>query len=407
VLTRWGWLVTAGSAALLLAGRTLGMLELYVLAAAGFALVLLALAVVRFTPVRVTATRELHPPKVYAGSDSRVELGMRNVGGRPTPVLTVRDPFDRGRRQARFLLTPLPRGGEARAAYRLPTQRRGIFTIGPLEVIHTDAFGLATATTTVAGATELTVYPHVDDIAALPQTRGNDPHAGADHPTALGLAGEDFYALREYVYGDDLRHVHWPSTARLDELMIRQHEMPWQGRATVLLDVRAASHTAESFELAVSAAASIVSACWQRGALVRLVSTDGADSGFAAGNAHVEAIMERLAAATPAARAHFTNVLVGLRRAGNAGALAAVVTDDVSPPDLERLSRLKGRYGSLTVVLIEQSAYRSGRPAARHADALPAFGSLVRVTAEQPLRDAWARAVAAPGAHAVATRLAP
>ncbi len=70
-------------------------------------------------------------------------------------------------------------------------------------------------------------------------TTGNDPLAGAEHPNALGRGGEDFYALRHYVVGDDLRRVHWPSTARHDELMVRQDELPWQGRATVLVDVRA------------------------------------------------------------------------------------------------------------------------------------------------------------------------
>src|SRR5438046_425881 len=80
----------------------------------------------------------------------------------------------------------------------------------------------------------------------LPQTQGPDPLAGAEHPPALGVAGEDFYALRAYEMGDDLRRVHWPSTARVDELMIRQNEMPWQGRATVLLDTRAQAHEGDS-----------------------------------------------------------------------------------------------------------------------------------------------------------------
>ena len=48
--------------------------------------------------------------------------------------------------------------------------------------------------------------------------------------------GEDFFTLREYQQGDDLRRVHWPSSAKRDELMIRQLEMPWQSRALVVLD---------------------------------------------------------------------------------------------------------------------------------------------------------------------------
>jgi len=49
----------------------------------------------------------------------------------------------------------------------------------------------------------------------------------------VGRVGDDFYALRPYVVGDDMRKVHWPSTARRDELMVRQDELPWQGRVTI------------------------------------------------------------------------------------------------------------------------------------------------------------------------------
>src|SRR5207249_11446891 len=107
---------------------------------------------------------------------------------------------------------------------------------------------------------------------SLPQSRGHDPLAGADHPTAVASSGEDFYALRAYEVGDDLRRVHWPSTARLDELMIRQNEMPWQARVTVLLDGRRRAHSGESLGLAASAAASTVAACCQLGSLVGLVA---------------------------------------------------------------------------------------------------------------------------------------
>ncbi len=209
-----------------------------------------------------------------------------------------------GTRGADLLLGPLEPGVTARAAYRLPTEKRGIVRIGPLDVVVTDPFGVASSATTAAPISELTVFPWVDDIVPVPHTSGDDPHAGADHPSALGRSGEDFYALRPYVVGDDLRRVHWKSTARRDELMVRQDELPWQGRVTVLLDVRRSGHTAESLELAVSAAASVVTASWKRRDLVRLITTDGTDLGFAAGTAHAEAIMEFLATVPASLRRH-------------------------------------------------------------------------------------------------------
>ena len=174
--------------------------------------------------------------------------------------------------------------------------------IGPLEVVVGDPFGLTSLATVAAPKVALTVYPHVDQIDPLPYTTGHDPLAGARQPNSLGRTGEDFYALRPYVVGDDLRRIHWPSSARHDELLVRQNELPWQGRTTVLLDVRKAAHSGDSLEVAVSAAASIVAATARRNDLVRLVTTAGTDSDFAPGSDHVEAIMEHLAVVPAVAR---------------------------------------------------------------------------------------------------------
>ncbi|HET9442200.1 MAG TPA: DUF58 domain-containing protein, partial [Acidimicrobiales bacterium] len=285
MLTRRGWGLLGAALAFVVTGRLLGLVELYMLAAAVAVLCVAAVAYVRFQRLSVRTDRTLHPPRVHAGGSSRVELDIVNQGGHRTPVLSVRDSFDQGWRWARFLVPPLAPGGRSRAAYRLPTDDRGIFDIGPLEVSLVDPFGLANRFTTSAGVTQLTVYPRIDVIPPLPTAEGHDPHSGARHPQALLGTGDDFYALRPYQVGDDLRRVHWPSTAKVDDLMIRQDEMPWQTRSTILLDVRASVHTPESLELAVSAAASIHAACARLHALVRLVTTEGTDSGFGSGHA--------------------------------------------------------------------------------------------------------------------------
>src|SRR5947209_16927900 len=359
----------------------LGAVDLYVLGTGGAALVGLATLLARLPGPRLDVRRELHPPRVYAGTESRVELIVRNAGSRRTAVFGLRDPFDGGRRQARFLVSPLAPGESARAAYRLPTERRRVYTLGPLEASVTDPFGLAARTVDVAPASELTVYPHIDAVAPLPHTRGDDPLAGADHPTGVALSGEDFYALRAYEVGDDLRRVHWPSTARLDELMIRQNEMPWQARVTVLLDVRRRAHSGESFEMAVSAAASIVAACWQRGSLVRLVTTDGVDSGYGSQHAHVEAIMETLASVDLTRHDRFPAVLGNLTKPGNAGGLVAIFTAEAPTEEVQNIARLQFRFASLTVVLFDRSAYDlTARPNPRRS-AGPVVASVIRADA--------------------------
>jgi uncharacterized protein (DUF58 family) len=388
VLTKRGWAVLAAAGVIFVVGRVLGLVELHMVALATAALVAASVAYVRSRQVHVQVDRTLHPPRVYAGSASRVDLVVRNHGRR-TPVLSVRDPFNRGWRWARFLVPPLAPGASSRAAYRLPTDERGVFDIGPLEVTSSDPFGIATARFATAGMTQLTVYPRIDVVDALPTAQGQDPHSGAQRPRALLGAGEEFYALRQYEVGDDTRRVHWPSTARLGELMIRQDEMPWQTRVTILLDVRGAVHTEDSLEAAVSAAASIHDASRRLQALIRVVSTDGTDSGFAAGTAHDEAILEHLATVEATRDDRLAGVTATLRGAGNGGSLAIVTTDRTGRADLDAMARLRGRYGTVVLVIVECNA---GGPS-RSAD-LPAVTAAVRVTRETPFGVAWSRALA-------------
>ena len=389
MLSRRGWGMLAAAAAFLVAGRLLGLVELYVLAVALAGLVVAAIAYVRWRAVDVDVDRALHPPRVHAGAGSRVELALRNRGRR-TPVLSVRDPFHRGWRWARFLVPPLAPGATTRAAYRLPTDQRGVYDIGPLEVVLSDPFALVTSRFATAGVAQLTVYPRIDLVHALPTAQGQDPHSGSQRPRALLGTGDEFYALRQYEIGDDLRRVHWPSTARVDELMIRQDEMPWQTRVTILLDVRASVHSPESLELAVSAAASIHDASRRQQSLIRLVSTDGTDSGFAAGTAHDEAILEHLATVQATRDDRLAGVSATLRRAGNGGSLAVVTTDAATRQDLDALARLRGRYGTLVLVLIERSAWDATARVVRPAHT-PIVTTLVRVTRDEPFGVAWER----------------
>lgn len=379
--------MAGGALALVAAGRILGVLELFVVGAATGLLVLVALVNVYLSRLRLAVARHVTPPRVYAGTPSRVELSIRNDSGRTTPVLRLFDPVS-GTRGADLLLSPLDPDVVSRAAYRLPTERRGIVEIGPLEVIVGDPFGLAASSTEGAPRTELTVYPKVDEVVPVPHTSGDDPHAGADHPSALGRSGEDFYALRPYVVGDDLRRVHWPSTARRDELTVRQDELPWQGRVTVLLDVRRNAHTPASLEVAVSAAASVITACWKRRDLVRLITTDNVDFGFAAGTPHAEAIMEFLATVPASPGGTLRGVLDSLGLPGNGGAIVAIVAG-IADAELANLPRLRGRFAAVTVVHFLRSSYDPGAPLDNAGSMSTRGSTIIRVTKDRPFADAW------------------
>lgn len=385
MLTRQGWLVAGGVTALLLAGRVFGVLELFVLGAGGAALLFFSLAFVALTRLSLACARIVTPPRVYAGNPSRVELSIRNDGRRTTPVLRLFDPVT-GTRGAELLAGPLGPGDVAQAAYRLPTERRGILAIGPLEVVLSDPFGLASSAAEAAARAELTVFPHLDEVVAVAHSSGYDPHAGAEHPSGLGQIGEDFYALRRYVLGDDLRRVHWPSTARRDELMVRQDELPWQGRVSVLLDVRRSTHSPASLELAVSAAASVITASWKRRDLVRFATTAGTDFGFAAGSAHAEAIMEHLAVVAACAGGTLRGMVDSMATNAASGSLV-VVMGTVPDAELVMLERLRGRFGSVTVVQIDPSAWDPAAAPAPDSNS----SNVVRVSRDVPFAAAWNR----------------
>ncbi|MBW8827461.1 MAG: DUF58 domain-containing protein [Acidobacteria bacterium] len=348
MLTPQGWLVAVAAMALVVAGRLFGIFELFLVGAGLAALALACVVVVVRTRLRLDIARDLHPRRVHAGTPSRVELVVRNRSSRRTPMMTLRDPVG-ARRNAVIVLGPLHGDETVDASYRLPTERRGIVRIGPLRVEVSDPFGMASTSSEAVGVTELTVWPAVEPVPALPHTSGDDPMGGSEHANALAVRGDEFYALRPYVVGDDLRRVHWASTARLDELMVRQDQTPWEGRATLLLDTRKRTHSYDSFERAVSATASVVLACARRNHRVRLLTTGGLDTGHGEGAAHVESIMEELSTVELADAGDLANVVAALRRPGSGGSFAAFLGGR-HQPDQDTVARLRTSYPNLAVV---------------------------------------------------------
>jgi len=385
-LTRRAWSLLVASALLPIVGRLLGVRELTSLGLVAFVLTVASVALVGFAPVKVEAVRRLVPARVHAGTPCRVDLHVRNLSLRRSPVLTACDPFDGGRRWARFRLAPLGSGQGCSAAYRVPTDRRGLFDLGPMQLVRTDPLGLATRTIHLAGQDMVTVYPRVERIAALPHTRGADPRGGKVSQSSFGPSGDEFHALRPYVVGDDLRRVHWKSSARTEELLIRQDELPWQGRATVVVDLRASVHSETSFEAAMSAAASIASACLARGLEVRLVGTDGIDTGHGAGRGHLDAMLERLAAwePDPSSEAALATTLAGVALARDSS-LAIITTGRAGQGAIDLSSRARRARRGTVIVVFEDGAGQ-GAPA-------PMGTTVVRCAGQNGFAAAWAASV--------------
>ena len=394
--TRRGWRLAAAAVVLAVLGRLLGVAELVIAAAAGAALLATAVAYVRAMPVRVEAGRVLRPPRLHAGATGDVEITVRNTAARTSPTLGCHDPFAgppaTGRRWASFRVAPLRPGQSVTATYELPGEERGVYELGPLTVHLEDPFGLAARGVAETPVVALVVYPRIEVLDPLSPGPGSRRNQARLVTNAAAVDG-DLYALREYHMGDDLRRVHWRATAKRDEVMIRHDDIPVRNAATVVLDLRDDVHTPATVEAAISAAASMVSTAWRHRWPVRLVTSDGADSGLAAGHAHAEAILERLAMAGTHRSESPSPLTIPADGRGRDGMLALVTT--ATAPDAQAAGAGvvgagvvgAGRDGGLDVLVIV------GQTAAPTAGRVPRAGRLVHMGVDQPLAPAWTAAM--------------
>src|SRR4051812_38745544 len=206
-------------------------------------------------------------------------LRLQNMSRLPTGTLLLEDklPYALGSRP-RVVLERLAAHQASSVAYAVRADVRGRYPVGPLVIRLTDPFGLCEMNRSFPSVDRLIVIPQV---VSLPAVRLAGEYAGTGDSRARSVAvhGEDDAATREYRRGDDLRRVHWRSTARTGELMVRREEQPWESRATVVLDTRASAHRGEgptaSFEWAVSAAASVAVHLRHAGYKMRLVTDAG------------------------------------------------------------------------------------------------------------------------------------
>ncbi|MDQ2790938.1 MAG: DUF58 domain-containing protein [Pseudonocardiales bacterium] len=275
--TRGRYLLAAGLATALCA-VLVDERDLLRVAAFAILLPLLASSVVALRQAKLRADRDLVPSRITVGGDCQVHLtlhGTGRLGGR----LLLEDvvPPALGSRY-RAVMARLPRSGAVKLSYPLRPVQRTVHSVGPLIVRITDPLGLAEYRPTLAGHNRLIVIPAVVSLSGLPAggELGNGEAAGG----RVGIGpGQDAVVVRSYRQGDDLRKVHWRTSARRDELMVRVEEWPERGGATVLLDHRNAAHRGSgptsSLEYAVSLAASAYAHLRQHGQQVRLVTADG------------------------------------------------------------------------------------------------------------------------------------
>jgi uncharacterized protein (DUF58 family) len=285
-----------------------------------------------------------------------------------------------------------------------------MFSLGPLKVRVADAFGMVEISRSFTEHSKLVVTPKVATLPAT-HTAADWLGAGDRRMRIAATAGEDDVAPRPYRDGDDLRRVHWRSTARHGELMVRREEQPWHSRATVFLDTRSIAHAgagiSSSFEYAVSAAASIGVHLANQQFEMQMI-TDGGP--VAAAAMFEETMLDVLAAARPSRGTTLARGLGAL--SASPGGLVVAVAGRLDPTQASELARSCSRAKSAVAVLLSvltweghaSDAARAGSPEAARILAQAGW-QVLTVTAGTPLAEAWGRLrqAAAPAATTATT----
>ncbi len=275
-LTRQGWMVLVSAVIAVIVGRLFGVLELYIIGAAMASAAIVGLLTVALRRPQVRVERWIRPSVLTAGDVGRVEVLVERVGKGRSPGFELVEPVGTTR-TARMAVAPLAKDTEVSAGYRIPTERRGVLSVGPLTAVRHDVLGLARAVTTLAGVDEVLVSPRAHSLAVPALGQG----VLGRHLMALAqrLGPGDFHSLRDYVDGDEPRSIHWRASARSENLKVRQHTVEGLRRCLVLLDTHAPAGDQgdEAFERAVTAAASLVHSADKAGLSTRFVTTDGID----------------------------------------------------------------------------------------------------------------------------------
>ncbi|EHR62182.1 DUF58 domain-containing protein [Saccharomonospora cyanea] len=400
--------IAAGVCAAVLNERDLLRVAVFVLALP-LCVVLLASA----SRMTISASRSLLTERIPVGGHGEVQLELWRTGRMPAGEVLLEDglPYTLGPKP-RFVVERLPHQRPVPLRYPVQPTLRGVHRIGPLRATITDPFGLCEFERDLVTHSRLVVVPRVTTLWGLP--RGAGLGSGEDSSIRLHAGqGETDVVVRQYRQGDDLRKVHWRSTARRDEMMVRVEERPWHGGTTVLLDHRASAHrgsgTHSSLEWAVEFTASVSLHLNKMGQRVRLVSEHGkllADAPEQAGPGHAGSVLDSLAATRPA---HERDIVLG-SDPGQGQELIAVL-GTVGTESVHELTRHRPRGTRSYAVLLDTAAWASGDTATDADVTVGDTAALLRAAgwgvvvakADRTVSDVWAELchTPAPGASLI------
>jgi uncharacterized protein (DUF58 family) len=386
----WGPLSRSGLAAVVIgvvayvAGWRLGWVELMVVAA-GCLLALVVAVPFVVSRSRLTLRRTVEPLRVQAGEAANAVLHAVNTHRLPMRGVRVDETVG-----GQILPVDIPRlgaGAEHVAVYQLPTDHRGTMQIGPAVVSRSDPAGLLRRQVAHTASETLWVHPRWHLVRPLSAGFAKD----LEGPTADDSPAGDvaFHAVRPYHLGDDPRHIHWLSSARVGELMVRHYVDNRRPHLTVVVDPAPETYTPDEFEVAIEVAASLVVS------LIRLGLPIAARVGrqWIVGRANPadgERALDRLTTVGMHSDGPLAATVADALRVEPATSVVVIVTTGVAQSQTLACITVARRHAKVIVVDVAAADHAAAGPPRRM---LPG-ARLVRVSALDDFIGAWNRMAA-------------
>jgi uncharacterized protein (DUF58 family) len=355
VFTRNGWWFAALAASNLALGLSLGYRELVVVGVALMLCLILGGLSIWVRP-DIEIHREVIPARVSEDEAASGVLTVTNQGRRRCPPMQAVETV--GHDAIGVSLPTLAAGASHMVSYRLPTARRGYYAVGPLRIGHSDPLRLVIVSETDRAEATLWVHPRLHRARPIPT--GHTQELEGPTNTGAPRGGIAFHSLREYEPGDDVRLIHWRSTARTGTLMVRHTVITNEPRLLIVLDSSQQPYEGDSFEDAVRVAASLAVAGADHRFPTEFRTTGGLSGSIdPAGRGRTD-VLDKLAAVQPSDDDPGLDQLIRLAARREQGVSLGVVTGQAVREKASAVGAVRGRYEAVTMIQVGERFDRPG-----------------------------------------------
>jgi uncharacterized protein (DUF58 family) len=255
-----------------------------------------------------------------------------------------------------------PAKGEKHFKVRSTIRRRGLYSVGPVQVTTGDPFGLFRHTRTYGQAQNVLVYPRAVELPNFYVPPANLPGEGRfrrrTHYVTPNASG-----VRPYEFGDSFNRIHWPSSARTGELMVKLFELDPASDIWVILDLQRDVHVGEgddsTEEYSVSIAASVARFFLTANRTVGFMSYGRAfhDNEPERGIAQYTRILESLAMARAWGDVPLADLVANEARRFGRHTTVVVITPSTDESWVASLAMLHSRGVKVAAIVLEPSTF--------------------------------------------------